>query len=353
MEKVLTRVNPVLKCYPNYAHIFSIVGAYTENYLPWVYNHFMQLFVPNCYEAGIRIDYVTPHMLKSFPWIDVNHIERKIVSDKWENIIEFIKDYIDKQYYIYALFDVSQIDLYQFSKFRTHDPLIYGYNDDKRLIYFADNFKDGKYSNGCADYSEIINATNTLTNRIDITDWLDGFNCIKYKEKYDFGNCRFSYQYNFNFNKELYLNLLTDYVEQKNSYRRWCAPQNLVEIEDSNIWGTGIYAFLQKYLEYVINNEQELDQRGFYVFMEHKVLLKNSVEYLLGRQWKLLYFSEWYLMEDCVAISTIIFNLCLKYNIVLKKEIIKRISLRLYELEKKEKELIERLIYIIDKNKYN
>ena len=96
MRCILDRVAPIIDCYPNYGHILSIVGKHTKNYLPWIYNYFIQLYAPKNFEKGIRADFVAPEMFKSFPWLDTDHINRDIVNDKWQNIIDFIRDFINR-----------------------------------------------------------------------------------------------------------------------------------------------------------------------------------------------------------------------------------------------------------------
>jgi len=234
MKIILSMQDPLISSYPNYGHIFSIIGSKTKDYIPWVYNHFVQLYVPNNFDDGIRIDYATPSILKSIPWIETNQINRKVISSKWNDIVDFLRDYINCNYYVYALYNVGKITAYKSKEFWHHDALIYGYDDDKKIFYFADNFKNGKYSLGIVSYEEIRNANKSFNEHHEVVDWLNGFWAIKYKEIYDYGNYRFRSQYKFVFDKKLYVELIKDYLNERNSFRRWCCPETLVENDDDN-----------------------------------------------------------------------------------------------------------------------
>ena len=347
MRKILSMTDPIINSYPNYGHIFSIIGVHTQNHLPWVYNYFVQIWVPNNFDDGLRIDYATPNLLKTIPWLESGRIDRGVALEKWKNIIDFIRCYIDKEYYIYALFDVCQISTYKSKEFWQHDPVLYGYDDERQEVYFADNYVNGKYSVGIATYDEIINATEELMNRSDIVDWLSGFHYIKYKEIYDYGNYRFSNQYQYYFDRNLYVELLLDYLQQNNSLKRWCAPCTLVDKDDSNKWGIGIYSFIKDYLLFLRETGNKIDIRGFYVLAEHKNLIKKTVIFLYGEQWNEDNSLEKQLLDECIIESMKLCNLCLKYNITYEFKILDRISNGINKLKKIEEELIGFLIRII------
>lgn len=343
MSNILERVEPVLNCYPNYGHIFSIVGRKTEDFLPWVYDHFVQVYAPNQYERGIRADFATPDMIRSFPWIETDHVNRQIINNKWDNIIEFIKDYVDRGYYIYALFDVSQISLYHANRAWYHDPLIYGYDDEDEVLYFADNYRSGKYSIGRASYKEILNATEKYEGNTEVIDWLKGVFCIRYKKIYDFGNYRLFDSYKYTFDEKLYTDLLEDFLYERNSFLRWSAPQNLVEVDD-NVWGIGVNAFLREYLIYVKDNNCELDQRSFYVLLEHSKLIQKGMEYIKREKHYDFLQNELELAKENLDLCIMMCNLCVKFNVLKRQDILIKIRNKLLLLKEKQEELFVKLI---------
>lgn len=342
MTRILPMAEPIIKCYPYHAHVCSIVGAQSEYHIPWIYNYYVQLSVINNLER-VFVDYVTPYIYTALPCVKMNKLERNIALDLTNGIINFIKYYIDREFYIYAVFDVSQIAAYRCGQFFPHDPLIYGYDDEKEEVYFADNYMYGRYSLGTASYSEIIQATKVLSEReemIDI-DWAPEFRCVKYTDK-----CSL-----FEFNIQMYINLLNDYIEQKDSVKRWRVPGIISRAPLERIYGIGIYSFMQDYIGVARNSGANLDRRAFYVLKEHKLILEKSLTYVMGDQWKSKYSLEWKMVEKDMQMATIMCNLCLKYNLTHDEKILDKIRNYLISLEENDKIMFPCLIRMVEKKR--
>lgn len=82
---------------------------------------------------------MTPHITRCIPWLEKGRIDRSTVLKRWGNMLTFIKERIDEEQYVYTLFDVSRFDAYKVNELSVHEHLIYGYNDEKKEIYFCDN----------------------------------------------------------------------------------------------------------------------------------------------------------------------------------------------------------------------
>lgn len=76
-----------------------------------------------------------------------------------------------------------------------NDPLLYGYDDERQEIYYADTYKNGKYAFGIAGYEEIERAfgTEEQWNSWEATDWVLNVVCMKPK----------NLDVHFEFNKEI------------------------------------------------------------------------------------------------------------------------------------------------------
>lgn len=348
MEKKLPMKESVINTYPNYGHIFGIVGAYTQDYLPWLYNYFVQLMVPDNIEEGFRADYAIPHLLKTIPWIEYGRIDRDVVIRKWLEMSTFIKEMVDAGYYVYSLFDVSKFNTYGRKEFSLHDPLVYGYDDEKEVFYFADNYRSGKYAAGQVTFQEVNAATLSLLNNDQVIDWFPGIFYIKYKECYDYGNCHFKNYYTHGFDKQLYIGLLNDYLKQRNSLKRWSLPCVLVENDNSVIWGAGIYSYIMKYFAFLSRQggKKNIDLRGFYILSEQKKILKNGIEYLMAGKLS----SDIILALDlCVKQTMVIINICIKYNITHNIELIKNLERKVIELKDVDTDTIQRIIVLLEK----
>lgn len=336
MKNFLPLGKPLVNSFPQHAHIFSITGAQSNNYIPWVYNCFVQMYARANFNNGLRLEYAIPDPYTRILGITRDIISRELALEAWDGIINFVRSYINHGYYIYGMFDVSQIAAYEKNDYFTHNPLLYGYDDEKKEIYFADNYGNGSYSTGVATYQEIIAATEELHRH---QGKISGrFSCLQYNAN----------DFRFKFEKELYRDLLIDYLEQKDSYCRWLQPGFVRKPDDHRYWGIGIYSLMQNYLDYMLQEDFLMDKRGFYMQKEHKNLLLQSITYVLGNNWKNTYPLEYKLLEDNVRISNIMLNLCLKYNITHDSNIPDKIRDYLITIERNEKDLFPRLIRCVE-----
>ena len=347
MKKKLLMEEPVINTYPNYGHIFGIIGAYTQDHLPWLYNYFVQLMVPANIEEGFRADYAIPHLLKTIPWIEYGRIDREMAINKWIKMSTFIKEIVDAGYYVYSLFDVSKFNAYGRKGFSLHDPLLYGYDDEKEVFYFADNYRSGKYSAGEVTFQEIDAATLSLLNNNKVIDWFPGVFYLKYKQCYDYGNCHFENYYIHRFDRRLYINLLDDYMKKANSLKRWSLPCVLVENDNSVIWGVGIYSYILNYFAFLKSKglNKNIDLRGFYILSEHKKILKNGLVYLLSGKFPtdLILALDW-----CIKQAEVIINICIKYNITHNIDLITNIERKVIELKDVDTDTVQKIIDILN-----
>lgn len=337
MMKVLPMGKPIVDSYPGYGGGFSILGAHTEKHLPWVYNLFVQIYSPPKLGYSNKLNYAVPDVMKACPWLKSIHIERSIGLEMM-NIVDLIKTYINHEYYFFAYFNISQIAAYKKTWRFSHDSLIYGYNDEKEEFYFADNFKYGKYSHGIASYQEIESATKTFDASKDGL----GFYGVKYQENNKLKD--------FQFDKRAYIDLLIDYIEEKESSRHWEVPGTIVKVYQGRRRGIGVYSYVQDYLNLVHEAGKKLDKRGFYVIKEHKLILEKSLTYVLGERWKSEYPVAWQLLEKDINMATIALNLCLKYNVVSDVNILDKIRYYVAELEANDRKLFPCLINILEKD---
>ena len=341
MKNILPMAIPAIKCYANYAHISSILGEKSKNYYPWIYNHYIQLYVPDDYKE-FPVDYMVTGMYTNTPNLFTSRIERGVAVNIRNGIINFIRFSIDNGYYIYMELEVEKIAAYANSGLQFHDPLLYGYDDEKEEIYFADTYINGKYSKGIASYSEMVNATGNVSDwsKFYVTDLQLDILCMKYRDL----------KKQFLFCKDTYTELLTYYVNKIDARKYfWEIPGVTNRGERANKCGIGIYNVLKKHLQFVkASSDRLIDKRGFYVILEHKKLLEKSLEFLLGNGWKEVYPLEARLIKKEIEDATICLQLCLKYNITKADKIVDKINEYAIELEETEKVLFPNLIRIVE-----
>ena len=337
MEKVLKVGSSPIKCYPNYGSVFTILDTYTKEYVPWIYNHFVQLILPNNHAWKMRMDFAPPNVL-FIPWLITGFVSRKLVKNKWKTVSQFLQDYVEADNYIYALFDVSCIKAYGKEKNNhlQHEVLIYGYDSEKCLFYYMDNYDHGAYKSGVATYEEINNASSSIESNA-LQDWISGFVCLSYREVYDYGMYDIKDYYIHKFNIELYKNLFNDYLCGNPSYYRWQMSPAYIQhstIVSNNIWGINVYDYIIDDLN--INNG--IDLRPFAVLVEHKRILKNTYTYLISENLinrrKNIQMLE--VLEDNIRASNVILNMVLKVRIDRTREIKEKSNIRTYLSKMKE-----------------
>lgn len=287
-EKILPLGKSPITCYPNHAHVFSIIDAYSKEYLPWLYNYYVQLVVPKDLKLGVRVDFATPHITRSVPWLEKGRIDKDTVLKHWTSFSEFVKECIDKNQYVYSLLDVGKINIYNKINFSPHDPLIYGYDDEKKIFYIKDNLQNGKYDMAAVSFVEIEDAVNSFLDS-DAIDWIPGIYFFSYRTLYDYGTCRFKNHYRYDFNIILYKKLLKDYLEERNSINHWDLKSIFIdkESENDNAWGLGVYGIILEFIRFIneghsadFGGEFPLDSRGVYVLLEQKMIMFNSFKYM-------------------------------------------------------------------------
>ncbi len=218
-----------------------------------------------------------------------------------------------------------------------HDPLIYGYSDEKEEFYFADNYKNGKYGFGVASYKEMDNAIN----KDDQSDKLN-LKCLRYKNDRKWKT--------FQFNKGAYISFLRAYVEQTNCARCWSVPGVDYKFMEERRWGIGVYSYIQECLDEMKKSNMWADHRGLYVILEHKRILERTITYILGEQWREKYSLAWGMLEKDIQMANIALNLFLKYKITLDKKILDKVKYYIRELEINDYHLFSHLIDILEKS---
>ena len=87
-----------------------------------------------------------------------------------------------------------------------------------------------------------------------------------------------------------------------------------------------------------------LDIRGFFVIWEHKTVLDKALDYLWGEQWETEFPEVGLLLKELKDYAKLMVNLCLKYNMTRKAEILNRLERYTKEMFNREKIFFPMLI---------
>ncbi len=330
---------PPITCYPYQADLLSVILNYDKAY-PWYINNFVLLESPKKNDFGFRIDFYSTLLWKTCPWIYYQRISRELVSNGWDSIIKFILQSIDLGYYVHFNVNTFYVSAYSDWYGKTnllHPIFLYGYDDESRILYAADNFKNGKYSYELISYDELILGYNNIEYAFGGSlngelDWLNGIELINFRDKYGY-----------EFNIESLILDLEDYLQSTNREKK-CWKRSDSYWKENCTYGIKIYDILSEYITKISDGNFQYDVRPFHVLWEHKKVMLERLEYLSSLGYlsdaSLLYNNYKEIENKCLLIR----NLFLKCMMTNKKSNLEKIKIVLSQLKLVEMDLLKTLI---------
>lgn len=329
-NKILPVSEPMITTYTQHAHLLSILTYYSMAH-PWIYSNYIQLYINEDYIHNWGDFYFPfPYELRApetCKWIDFQKMNRSIVADKWETIIDFIIECIDSNNYIHTMINYFYIpvsDRYNQSNLN-HDILIYGYDGDTKELYVSDFFQNGKYSNqkiSFHDFSQAFSNYYLATN----SDYLQKMIYLyRFNETCDY---KFSIK-NITNSFKVYLN--SDVPEYWDIYNN----ENKANI----VFGRNVYTTLKNYAARIkLEEEDHFDLRPFYMMYDHKKIMCLRLKYLMETGYfKSLDYDEILLKANEIeSDARNLVNLTIKYNYSKNIAVIDNINNMLEDIEKNE-----------------
>lgn len=349
MVKILEFQKGLVDVYNGYACTTSICMNNPEgkkwlvqNYLNYItrYNDSFDYVTSDYFYSDITynsaINCFQPENIANFPYTCYS-VPVSEVCD----IIEFIQKKINEGFYLCMFVNLKYLDVYSQNEDLIHDIFIYGYDDDKQLIYSTGYIRGEKYSILTHSYTEIILSYKNLNVNSPDHSYFDTkrISYFKYREnfKYDFNIT------NFVDTLKDYLNTTTFYKGEKrllcwNSYR---SDENIVYgIEGIKV----LICFLKN-----LAKEKYLDLRQIYFLYNHKINIRYKIEYLIDAN----YIDDITALDayqDIVKLSEKCLNVLIKYSFREKNEYIKNAITYLEEIYAKEKDTLSKLVRILENN---
>ena len=333
-EKKLAMKYPKITCYNQHANLLSILSAVGDEYLPWLYNYYIQLQFANdinYIEIGARLDFENLFEWESCPFLYYQKFNRKFVSLKWNNIIDFIVDCIDNDYYLYLTVDCYYMDIYyrhyNINHF-IHPLLIYGYNLEEKYLYIADNCKNGQYSYVTIDFNQFLQGYSEAVHYNE-QYYLDAIYLVKYSKRDRFYN----WNHKYSFDKNLVKSSIEDYLSSKGLVEHGMVPLEQWKRE-TLYYGVDCYNYIVDYLEHL--DIYDYDFRTFFVLNEHKKIMVERIRYMQENGYLK---SENDIYDNYLEIeksTSLLNNLWLKYGFSRKEETVKKIIMKLKEIKEKE-----------------
>ncbi|WP_408895199.1 hypothetical protein [Paenibacillus taichungensis] len=298
------------------ASFVSMALSY-ESTEPWLCSNFIQL--KSFKGSPQNFFYESQHEYDT-PFFAVQRIGKDLINKKWEDIIQFIIDSIDTNYYILMMINKKHLAVYKNLNIPEfiHDVFIYGYDLDQKLIYLAGNFLKGKYSFITCSFDDIRSAY-IHSFKEGLFDWLYGVVLYQYrdteKHKVD-PDIRSRIK-----------TLLGHYLDSTH--------MNLLDLNRTThydreqlLYGHDVYRNVIDH--YTSNEDNHIDIRPFHLFLDHKKFMLYRFNYLTTNQYIEKKSIDLESLSELITLTEIHRNLVLRFNITkdlkLKNDILNRLN---------------------------
>lgn len=169
MKKILPLSKPDIIHSPQDTYLFAILDNYPES-KEWIMMNFINI---QMYKPDGTDNFFPKWGWKYCSCIEASETTYSECLKNWINFMDFCEHCIDRGRYISLMLNVRYISLYKKEDNYEHNPMIYGYDDEKEEVYIADFFQNGIFSLETCKYSEINKAFEKFVD-------VDGFATLGY-----------------------------------------------------------------------------------------------------------------------------------------------------------------------------
>ena len=357
MKKELEMVYPSITAKPWIADLFSIVKCHEEAQV-WIYSNYISVFghyYPPAEEKRFYLDFLPTHTVWfQCPFISHNLVPREYIASHYNTFFEFVKDSIDRDYYIYCVVDFAELIPNTSRNLFPHEIFIYGYDSINSQINISEFILHHKYTYSTTSIASMERA---YKNTCGINDFLfDGNGGVLLVKKRDFVTPAFPNQLDdrvrevheiYSFDKELVRSSMLNYLKPNciNDHTRIYIPRH-----KATVCGIDTYQLLYEHLNGLIDSENLFDWRASHLFMEHKKLMTERVDYMISNEYiPRKHFDILKEFHEISAKAQSLRNRYLKERVkqTRKAADINSLITEYKGIEKKELELYEKTAYLI------
>lgn|GEM_PF-3339429 len=318
MDKALPLVIPPTICWSHNAHILSIVLRNTDA-LPWFFSNFIQLSCVNTkinpslpltlrfYEYYENIEDWFYYALTPQRFIKIEKVFKGTLLAHNVDIWDFIVRNIDLGRYIYTSIDefyVPMKDAYGAYSCQ-HDIFIHGYDKQNQQIIVS-GFFNYMYQESKIPYEAFLKGF-TATNDLDGLDFNPYYSNVYCIEPTSILKSALNFDH--------IINMLTDFLESKDSSNRY----NMFNFQDKSdhnlIYGLKTYDYLINEVEMILLNQKECDIKPFQLLWEHKKIMFARIHFINENFSAGISISTITLCEDLISSSLIMRNHMLKFQV--------------------------------------
>ncbi|MET3846942.1 hypothetical protein [Paenibacillus sp. OAE614] len=337
--KVLPIANPPISSYANHAFYLSVLSC-SDDYLGWFFSNYIQLKCVDYRRGSIWFDFYTLDPAYHYnPLLTTTSqvLQREMLSISEIDIVDFIINCIDADFYVHINIDESYIPQsprYKQSPF-FHPVFIYGYNRLKRSFNVSGFFNNYKYESVLVDFDLVKQGyTNAKPDHNNL--WINRLQLYK-------KNPSSSYEFDIN----CVIEGLKEYhgsIPSDQKIRHFEKP------DQEAFFGLKTYEYLEEYLDIHQNNTYGVDIRPFHVLWEHKKTMNARLNYMNRFGTDLDIFISQYDSLEKRALE--VRNMVLKYNITRESGMLARLKCSLNNIFIKEKNILEEMIPVLERSKH-
>lgn len=305
-------IMPKYKTYPMNTAINGILEAFEDDKI-WLYNNYISLWIyANKYVKGYMGDF--KYDMNSDYYEQCPMLRNEIIElVKTDNIIDIIRNSVTTKKYIFAEVDTYYIDSWwpqnEMKIHSSHEMLIIGYDDEKKVVIAADFFKHA-YSIKEIPYLDFRMAFDANMGYIRERDNVDTVKILSFQyfknEKYTFDIDRIR-------------NMISDFLNSKEN--TISDESDLFIVHEQVVYGIECLNRIVEYLEYCISEGVRLDYKTIHLIYIFINIMCERIEYMIGNQ----YISSgekiqsiYNELKDLAHKTVILRTLFMKYNV--KKE---------------------------------
>lgn len=282
------------------------------------------------------------HFNEEFSSIGIKKMPIDLLLGMKVNFIEFCKESIDREFYLFIPIETSEISNYsnykKKDKREPHHIFVYGYDDEKQVFECSEffSFSNRGYSFESVSYKELENAFMDLQNQTtpemmknEHLQWLKDIQLLhsftEYKDKFTVQRVQIGLQ---------------NYLNERDCFG------NKDYLKDV-YYGYAIYDLLKEYVEQIIEKDREVfDVRGFHLIYLHFRYLRLQAEFLKENYDKgkggLDSFIEKFLELEKISYSLV--NSAIKYSITRKKSTLLKAIQKILNLKLEDEKVLKKYI---------
>ena len=334
MKKILDTKYPIITTYTHHAHLLSILGTSSMTKF-WIFSNYIQIYINRELNVNSWADFYFPMPYETRPfelckWIEVQKNSEEFIDKNQGDIIKYIIDLIDNNYYVHLMINYRYLSKSRYNKKNVdarHDILVYGYDSEIKTLYCADfMFETSKYSFCNCTYDEFYEAYNN--------------DFVKKQASYLNHNI-YSYKLKKGCDYEFHINNIVYWIKQ---YINSETPEYWKGYNYSNMnniaWGISCYDILIQNLKSI--GITYIDVRFYCLLKDHKKIMIERLRFIENNTQLLKEYVEFF--EEIYSEFVLIVNLVIKYNMTNNLKIIDKIVAKLTEIKNNEYETLVRLI---------